>query len=126
MNIGLPPIAPSPASMSTPNPSLGESQRTFGAILAVDRRSRAAAPEAGKEREAAEQLVAVTFIEPILRQAREVRSEEGPFGITQAEKQFGGMLDAATAKSMVRSWNFPLVDRLARDMRAAMGKQEAP
>lgn len=124
MNIAFPAIEPGTVSFGMPPNGITENQRSFGEIMGTDRRGRAAPTDADREREAAQQLVAVTFIEPILRQAREVRSSEGPFGMTQAEKQFGGMIDAATAKSMVRSWDFPLVDRLARDMRAAVGKQE--
>lgn len=122
MNIS--PLDPASVSLAPPTPNLGQSQQSFSAILAMDRRSHTGTVSKDPEREAAEQLVAVTFIEPILRQAREVRSSEGPFGITQAEKQFGSMLDAASAKDMVRSWDFPLVDKLARDMRTAVGKQE--
>lgn len=102
---------------------LADRQRSFGQVLATDRRGRQADAAVDKEREAAEQLIAVTFIEPMLREAREVRSTEGPFGVTEAEKQFGSLMDAATAKNIVKSWDFPLVDRLARDMRAAMGQE---
>jgi len=122
MNIS--PLDRSTVSFPGPNPALGQSQQSFSAVLAIDQRRSAGPVSKDPEREAAEQLVAVTFIEPILREAREVRSTEGPFGVTQAEKQFGSMLDAATAKDMVRSWDFPLVDKLARDMRTAVGKQE--
>ncbi len=118
-----------PASNSTWMPSLSqphlaERQRSFGQALATDRRGRGADLEVDKEREAAEQLIATTFIEPMLREAREVRSSDGPFGMTEAEKQFGSLMDTATAKNMVRSWDFPMIDRLARDMRAATGQGE--
>lgn len=72
-------------------------------------------PEA-KAREAAEQLVAITFVQPVLSQARAARSSDGPFGQTQAERQFGGMIDGMTAERMVHAARWPLVDRLARDM----------
>lgn len=124
--MNITPLDPRTVTLPPITPNLADTQQSFSAILAVDERRHASSSvPADPQREAAQQLVAVTFIEPILREAREVRSSEGPFGITQAEKQFGSMLDAATAKDMVRSWQFPLVDKLARDMRAETGKQES-
>jgi hypothetical protein len=121
MNIDFSPMDGMKPSFSTPSPKLAASQRSFQQIMSIDRRGQGADVTVDKEREAAEQLIAVTFVEPILRQAREVRSSEGPFGMTQAEKQFGALLDAATARKMVQSWNVPMVDRLARSMREATG-----
>ena len=124
MNIDLSPIDGMTPSFSMPSPNLAASQRSFQQVLSIEQRGQGADVSVDKEREAAEQLIAVTFVEPILRQAREVRSSEGPFGMTQAEKQFGSMLDAATARRMVHSWHVPLVDRLARSMRESNGTQE--
>lgn len=92
-------------------------QRSFAEIFAIDRRAPGRAGEADQARQAAEGLVAMTLIEPLLRQARESRSSEGPFGMTEAEKQFGALMDARTAGRMVKAWNLPLVDQLARQMR---------
>lgn len=91
-------------------------QRSFSDLLAIDRR-RAGAPEADEARKAAEALVAMTLVEPFLRQARESRDSEPPFGQTDAERQFGSLMDARTAERMVKSWDLPLVERLARQMR---------
>lgn len=117
MNVNFTAMDGMKPSFNTPSSSLAASQRSFQQIMSIEQRGQGADVKVNKEREAAEQLVAVTFVEPILRQAREVRSSEGPFGMTQAEKQFGAMLDAATARKMVHSWNVPIVDRLARSMR---------
>ncbi len=69
-------------------------------------------------REAAEQLVAVTFIQPILRAARESNNAAPPFAPTAIEKQFGPLMDATLSDSMMRASRWPLVDRIEQDMRA--------
>ena len=76
-------------------------------------------------REAAEQLVAVTFIQPILRAARESNNAAPPFAPTAIEKQFGPLMDATLSDSIMRSSRWALVDRIERDMRAN-GNQAAP
>ena len=73
-------------------------------------------------RRAAEQLVAVTFIQPILRAARESNNAAPPFAPTALEKQFGPLMDARLSDSIMRSSRWPLIDRIERDMRAN-GKQ---
>lgn len=61
---------------------------------------------------AAEGLVATSFIKPILTQVRESNNAPPPFGPTQAEKQFGSLLDNELADEIVRAAQFPLVDKL--------------
>ncbi len=73
-------------------------------------------------RQAAEQLVAVTFIQPILRAARESNNAAPPFAPTAIEKQFGPLMDARLSDAIMRSSRWPLIDRIERDMRAN-GKQ---
>lgn len=94
-----------------------DEQRSFSEIFAIDERAPGGAVLADRAQEAAEGLVAMTLIEPLLRMARESRSSDGPFGLTEAEKQFGALMDARTAGRMVKAWQIPLVDRLARQMR---------
>lgn len=67
-------------------------------------------------REAAEAFVAEIFIKPLLSSVREQSNAPAPFAPTQAERQFGGMLDGVVAKDVVRAADLPLVDRLARDL----------
>lgn len=76
-------------------------------------------------RQAAEQLVAVTFIQPILRAARESNNAAPPFAPTAIEKQFGPLMDARLSDAMMRSSRWPLIDRIERDMRAN-GKPAPP
>jgi Rod binding domain-containing protein len=121
----LPPITrTAPTAPGFVAPSFGRGltgQRTFAEALGNVHRSNSLdaqesrTPEA-RAREAAELLVSSTLVEPILKQARENNNAAPPFGPTQAEKQFGGILDHRLAHEMVSGSNFPLVDRLARDL----------
>lgn len=100
---------------------LADAQETFARTL---NRAREGAPEGREARaqEAAEELVAITFVQPILAQLRETNNAAAPFGPTPAEKQFGSLQDARLAQDIVRASRFPLVDRLARNM---LNKSEA-
>ena len=124
--------------MSTPI-SLG-TPRTLGpsGLIAPgsDPASRGLAPARqggrGGERgsEAAEKLVATTFIKPMLKQAREMNDAPPPFGPTQAEKQFGALLDNKIADDIAASMYLAITDRMAREMdersRALNGDEPAP
>ncbi|MHA7813652.1 MAG: rod-binding protein [Phycisphaerales bacterium] len=66
-------------------------------------------------RTAAEGLIATSFIKPILTQVRESNNAPAPFGPTQAEKQFGSLLDNQLADEITRAAQFPLVDRLVQE-----------
>ncbi|MEM1071768.1 MAG: hypothetical protein AAGH71_02965 [Planctomycetota bacterium] len=76
-------------------------------------------------RASAEQLVANAFIAPILRDVRESSQAAPPFQPTPAEKQFGSMLDATTAREIVRSADLPLVDRLTETFASLNRRSEA-
>ncbi|MBL4590402.1 MAG: hypothetical protein JKY96_00430 [Phycisphaerales bacterium] len=69
-----------------------------------------------RARQAAEQLVASTLITPILKSLRDSNQAAEPFGPTDADKQFGSLLDTKLADQIVSASNFPLVDRIQRDM----------
>lgn len=103
--------------------SLISEQHSFASILARDR--RAPTPEAAA-RESAEQLVAISLVQPVLKQLRDSDRAAPPFAPTQAERQFRSLMDAELAQRLVRASNFPLVDRLARDLlaRAAPPSQD--
>ncbi|GJM17895.1 MAG: hypothetical protein DHS20C14_01080 [Phycisphaeraceae bacterium] len=109
-----------------------ESQRSFRDVLGMARsrtpelgadaspEARAANAEAraAESRDAAEQFVAKTFIEPVLSSVRENSQAAPPFAPTQAEQQFRAMADARLAIDVVKRANLPIVDRLARDLLA--------
>lgn len=110
-------------------PSFGTglaAQRSFSEALGAGARSDALAaredrPEHAKAREAAEKLISTTLVEPILKQLRETNNAAPPFGPTPAEKQFGALLDHRLSQDIVRSANFPIVDRVARDLLRNLG-----
>lgn len=66
--------------------------------------------------EAAQKLVASTLVEPILKQLRETNNAAAPFGPTEAEKQFGPILDGQIADRIVGAADFPLVERIKQDL----------
>lgn len=69
-----------------------------------------------RARVAAEEFVAGSLILPILKEMRAMNNAWGPFAPGRHEETFGAMLDGEVASKIVRASNFPLVDRLARDL----------
>lgn len=67
-------------------------------------------------RRSAENFVSMTFVQPLLKQLRSSTNIAPPFAPTEAEKQFQGLMDAELAQRIVRSAQFPLVDRIALDL----------
>lgn len=88
-------------------------------------RHRLSRSEAGgtadPSRDAAERFVSLTLVEPILKQMRQSSQAAPPFGPAPGEVQFRALLDAEVARQVVRAGDFPLVERLARDLRARGG-----
>lgn len=125
----LTPIASSssaPIELRLPVGGIGERQRAFldaigrhGVELAPGDRSESTddQPDRDAARQAAEQFVATTFLQPILKELRAQNRAEAPFGPTEAEKTLGPLMDAQLADRMVRSHQFGLVDRIAADLR---------
>lgn len=115
-------------STTLPAPPLGarlaSSQSAFRDVLgraaALGDASSRETPES-RARSAAEQLVAITFVQPILAQVREAKDAAPPFAPTEAEKQFGALMDARVAQEIVGGARLPLVERLARDLLARSG-----
>ncbi|MEL6328903.1 MAG: hypothetical protein AAFR38_04520 [Planctomycetota bacterium] len=88
---------------------LGRSSEAIGAESSLAERERVA-------RQAAEQLVAVALVQPMLEMARAGYDPAPPFHQTAADKQFGAITDATTALDIVRSADWAVVDRLAQDV----------
>tara|TARA_R110002072_G_scaffold42064_12_gene118205 strand:- start:160775 stop:161275 length:501 start_codon:yes stop_codon:yes gene_type:complete len=82
-------------------------------------------PRLAKAAEAAEGLVATTFIEPILKQVRESNDAPPPFGPSNAEKQFSALLDTKLSDEIVHAANFPLVERITQQLLKNMPALEA-
>ncbi len=81
-------------------------------------------------RRSAENFVSMTLIQPLLKQLRSSTNAAPPFAPTDGEKQFQGLMDGELAQRIVRTAQFPLVDRIAKDMmersrRAAGGTDAA-
>jgi Rod binding domain-containing protein len=69
-----------------------------------------------RAQEGAEQLVASTFIVPILQELRESNQAAPPFGPGMHEKRFGPMLDAQVADRIVRAQGLGIVDAVRNRM----------
>lgn len=109
--------------------------RSFAGILGVAQGRTAAASsgantaevEAVKDartsesREAAELMLASTFIEPVLKSLRENSQAAPPFAPTQGEKQMQALMDRQIAHDVVKGGNWAIVDRLAADLMKARG-----
>lgn len=67
-------------------------------------------------RASAEELVSIALIQPILAELRDSNTAAPPFAPGPYEKQFGTLMDAEVSRRLVKAQNFPLVDRLARDL----------
>jgi len=77
----------------------------------------AAETKHAKEREArtaAEQLVAQTFVVPLLKKFRESNNAAPPFAPTSAERMLRGVADSNLAETIVKRSDWPLVDQLAQ------------
>ncbi|VAX39213.1 hypothetical protein MNBD_PLANCTO03-806 [hydrothermal vent metagenome] len=122
MQIGSMPSSVSPgfADIASSRSGLAKEQAEFARIMSMASAGKTPAPrEADDEaRDAAEQLVAVVLIEPIFKRMRESNQAAPPFAPTNGEKQFQSMLDAKLAHEITSAARFPLVDRLARDLRS--------
>lgn len=106
--------------------SLLSSPRQGSEIISGLKSSEATSFEAKREeaRTAAEGLVATSFIKPILAQVRESNNAPPPFGPTQAEKQFGSLLDNRLADEITRAAQFPIVDRLVEQFTRHLPQNE--
>lgn len=69
--------------------------------------------QAAEALDTAQKLVSTTLIKPILSQARAARDAPAPWGQTQAEKQFGGLLDNRIADDIAKASSFPIAQRIA-------------
>ncbi len=128
--VGLGAAGPPVATLSR---GLIEDQRSFAAVLgrtgvgplgsgaSLLKGSPGAGSAQGKAREAAEQLVAIGLVQPVLKELRESNRASPPFAPSQGERQFRALLDAELAQRIVRAARFPLVERLARELLTAGG-----
>ena len=103
---------PIPPSVSASSSTMLQRQRDFSAVLSRDEtRSDTTAA-----RQAAEDFVAMAFVEPLLSQLRESNDAAPPFAPGPAERQFGQIMDQVLSRQIVRGSSFPLVDRIEADL----------
>jgi Rod binding domain-containing protein len=108
----------SPSALSTQHSALSARQDSFSTVISRARTrldDAAAAPEE-KARTAAEQLVAITFVQPVLKIARQSQGGSAPFAPTEAERRMGALMDAQVAQQLVHAAHFPIVERVARQL----------
>jgi hypothetical protein len=92
-----------------------DDQAGFAAVLSRANEAASSHPA----RDAAEKLVAVAFVQPVLAKMRESTQAAAPFRPNQAEKTFRGMMDSSLAQKIVRSSNWPLVQRIEEKLAKA-------
>lgn len=120
MNINTRPMATlhapdAAAPLSRADHRLNGAQRTFRQVLGQGTHGTVASVEENAV-STAEQLVAVSLVQPLLTQMRETSQAAPPFAPTQAEKQIRALQDAGVAQRIVQASRFPIVERLARGM----------
>lgn len=121
MDTGLANISTSPfldrakLAMSSGGSSDAERHQDFQTLLGRVTSTGDQSPEE-LARKSAEQFVAMTFVQPLLKQMRESDHSAAPFAQTQGQKQFQSLIDADLSQKIVRASNFPLVNRLQSDL----------
>ncbi|MBY0261562.1 MAG: hypothetical protein K2Q20_04425 [Phycisphaerales bacterium] len=103
-----------------------DARSSFASILGRASADTTKSPDE-QARDAARQFVAVTLVQPLLKQLRESNTAAAPFAPSSGEKQFQSVIDADLALKITGAAHFPLVDRLAGDLakRAAERAQAA-
>lgn len=101
--------------LSSADTQRASEQEVFSQVLARARHNPDDTPEQ-RARNAAEQLVSTSLVQPILKKLRDSNNAAAPFGPNRTERMFGSMMDATLAQRMVGSQSWGLVDQLARRM----------
>lgn len=95
--------------------AISSRQDDFSRILAKAADPTKLTPEE-TARQAAREFVAMSLVQPLLKEMRDTNHAAAPFAPTGAEKQFQSMLDAHAAQQIVRARQFSLVDSVARKL----------
>ena len=108
--VGKQPVDPNRNPLSAA-PNHGSNDDTESPAAA--RQDALPTPREAKALDTAQKLVATTLIKPILAQARATRDAPAPWNQTQAEKQFGALLDNRLADDISKASNFAIAKRIA-------------
>lgn len=95
---------------------LAQRQQSFTDVLSQAKNASGPKTDEERARETAQDFVAMAFVQPLLKQLRESNNTPPPFGPGKGEQQFRALMDAQVARNVVQKSNWPVVDRLARDM----------
>jgi Rod binding domain-containing protein len=98
-----------------------DTRNSFASVLGKTQQRDGEDP-ATKARQTAESFVSITFIQPLLKQLRESNHTPAPFGPSEGEKQFQGLMDAELAQRVVKAAHFPLVERITGDLMKRSGR----
>ncbi len=125
-----------PMTLNTPEPAplrvtqepagLLAQQRSFSEVLSQAGGSKDRATPESEARQAAEDFVAMAFVQPVLKQLRETNHAAAPFAPGKGEQQFRALMDAEIARKVVRASDWPLVDRLAQRLLEHRQSKVAP
>jgi len=97
------------ASPNSADPS-GFAAQLYASDAATDRQL----PDQDTPRQAAQQLVAIALVQPLLAQARLDTFQTPMFHGGQAEKMFGAQLDSLIAQQITSRTGLPIVDSVYR------------
>lgn len=112
IHTAFPPTTP----FAQASPARNRNHFDFAPMLGDARSQGEPQTRAGKARQAAEAFVGDALVLPILKQVRESADAAPPFNRGKHEEMFAPLMDQAIATEIVRSENFPLVDRIAQQM----------
>ena len=117
MTTAITPTRPTLLSLARGDTPARDAQRLaeqdlFASVLGSARGEETQSLET-QARRAAEEFVAQSLVQPVLKQMREQGNAAAPFAPNQAEKAFRTMLDSAISQSIVRSGHWSLVDKVA-------------
>jgi Rod binding domain-containing protein len=103
-----------------------QNQLDFAEVLGKKTGRQLGRADEGKIREAAENFVAVAFVQPVFKQLRAANHAAAPFGPNKAEQQFQSLVDAQVSKHIVHKSKWPVVERVAQQMLKKAGLAPAP
>ncbi len=92
---------------------------SFAQVLSIAERTidaqaaeRSQQTRTDEQRKAAEDFVAMAFVQPILKQLRESNQAAAPFAPSSAQKSFQQMLDGVLSRNITQASNWPLVEKV--------------
>ncbi|MFO0860486.1 MAG: rod-binding protein [Phycisphaerales bacterium] len=118
-----PALNPLDALPRVPN---AQNQLDFTEVLGKQTGRQIGKPDAEKIQNAAENFVAIALVQPVFKQMRAASQAEPPFGPSKAEKQFQSLMDAQVARKIVHNTHWPVVERVAQQMRWKAGLEQMP